>query len=230
MDAIGKRLDFRIGKSGIGDSITQIKLDSFPSVPSVDSLKTWIKYSNPDLQALDLETTSLDRQLVLEKSLKRQSFSLTLGFDRESDGTNLIGGGVVLPLPFFNRNQAGIEQFLIYRKLEPESHLQFIASAWTGVGHARAGDYDASCAEFRRSLDLVPLYAPATMLLAGVMAETGRHEEAAKLFEMMKISKELSMEIRALKRSMARTRSATFAAPAPMRFRPGAWAIAPRAS
>ncbi len=80
-----------------------------------------------------------------------------------------------------DRNQAGIEQFLIYRKLEPESHLQFIASAWTGVGHARAGDYEASCAEFRRSLDLVPLYAPATMLLAGVMAETGRHEEAAPL-------------------------------------------------
>ncbi len=108
LDAIGKRLDFRTGKSGIGDSITQIKLDSFPSIPSVDSLKTWIKYSNPDLQALDLETASLDRQLVLEKSLKRQSFSLTLGFDRESDGTNLIGGGVVLPLPLFNRNQAGI--------------------------------------------------------------------------------------------------------------------------
>jgi TolB-like protein len=80
-----------------------------------------------------------------------------------------------------DRNQAGIDQFQIYRKLEPASHLQFIAAAWTGVGHARAGNFEASCADFHRSLDLVPLYAPATMLLAGVLAETGRHAEAAPL-------------------------------------------------
>ena len=80
-----------------------------------------------------------------------------------------------------DRNREGIEQFLTYRKLEPEAHLQFIAAAWTGVGHARAGEFEASSAEFRRSLDLVPLYAPATMLLAGVLAETGRHAEAEPL-------------------------------------------------
>lgn len=80
-----------------------------------------------------------------------------------------------------DRNHAGIEQFEIYSKLEPESHLQFIAAAWTGVGHARAGNYEASCAAFHRSLDLVPLYAPATMLLAGVLAETGQHDAAAPL-------------------------------------------------
>ncbi len=108
LDAIGKRLDFMTGKSGIGDSIALEKLDSLPSVPSVDSLKTWISAANPDLKTLDLETAAVDRQLVLEKSLRRQSFSLTLGFDRESDGSNLIGGGIELPLPLFNRNQAGI--------------------------------------------------------------------------------------------------------------------------
>ena len=80
-----------------------------------------------------------------------------------------------------DRNQAGIEQFLLYRKLEPESHLQFIAAAWTGVGYARDGNFDASCGEFNRSLDLVPLYAPATMLLAGVLAETGQRDEAEPL-------------------------------------------------
>lgn len=80
-----------------------------------------------------------------------------------------------------DRNLEGVAQFEAYLKLEPESHLQFIAAAWTGVAHARAGDIEASCAAFHRSLALVPLYAPATMLLAGVLAEAGRDAEAAPL-------------------------------------------------
>jgi TolB-like protein len=80
-----------------------------------------------------------------------------------------------------DRNAAAIDQLLIYRKLEPDSHLQFVASAWVGVAHARAGDFDAACAAFHHCLDLVPLYAPATMLLAAVLEEAGRHSEAAPL-------------------------------------------------
>ena len=80
-----------------------------------------------------------------------------------------------------DRNREGIEQLLIYRKLEPDSHLQFIASAWLGVAHARAGDFDDACIAFHHSLDLVPLYAPATMLLAGVLDAAGRHDEVAPL-------------------------------------------------
>ncbi len=86
-----------------------------------------------------------------------------------------------LALTMLDRNREGAEQFLTNRRIEPDSHLQFINSAWTGVAHARAGAFDAACAAFRHSLDLVPLYAPAMMLLAGVLAETGRPEEAAPL-------------------------------------------------
>lgn len=86
-----------------------------------------------------------------------------------------------LALTMLDRNLEGAEQFLAYRRIEPDSHLQFISSAWTGVAHARAGDFDAACAGLRHSLDLAPLYAPAMMLLAGVLAETGRHQDAAPL-------------------------------------------------
>lgn len=93
-----------------------------------------------------------------------------------------------------DRNAAAIEQFLIYRKLEPDSHLQFIASSWMGVAHARAGDFDASCGAFRHCLELVPLYAPATMLLAAVLAEVGRHDQAAPLTaELRRMSTSFTM-------------------------------------
>jgi cobalt-zinc-cadmium efflux system outer membrane protein len=108
MAALGKHLGYLVGVSPLPDTLTAVLPDTLPVLPPRDSLETWAARANPEIRLSEAEVFRAETQIALEENLGRPSFSLTAGYDRETDGANLIGGGVELPLPLFNRNQAGI--------------------------------------------------------------------------------------------------------------------------
>ena len=44
----------------------------------------------------------------MEKSLRNPPVTFSVGYDKETDGNNVVGGGLEFPIPIFNRNQAGL--------------------------------------------------------------------------------------------------------------------------
>ena len=103
-----KQLGFLSGAMPLPDSIRPEPMDSIPAMPPMDSLVAWAERLNPDVKTLQKEIEFSKAQISVEQNLKNPSFNLSLGYERETDGGNLIGGGVELPLPLFNRNQAAI--------------------------------------------------------------------------------------------------------------------------
>jgi cobalt-zinc-cadmium efflux system outer membrane protein len=103
-----KRIGYLAGTYPLPDSLRSEITDSLPGLPARDSLTAWAMQSNPDIAALDREIAAAQARLVFEENSKSQGFSLSAGYDRETDGANLIGAGVDIPLPLFNRNQAGL--------------------------------------------------------------------------------------------------------------------------
>lgn len=89
-------------------ALEPLPLDSLPALPELDSLKAWAAAANPDLAALEAGIAAEKRRLTLEETGAGTSFHVSAGYERSEEGAHLVGGGVAMPLPFGNRNQAGI--------------------------------------------------------------------------------------------------------------------------
>lgn len=98
------------GQGSVPDLLAPERQDSLWNLPSLDSLWVWASKESPDLVALERESDAGALRLALEQGRSTPTFNLSLGYDREPEGENLIGGGVEIPLALFNRNQAGISK------------------------------------------------------------------------------------------------------------------------
>ncbi len=108
METIFKTLEYLTGTNLSLESIAPIALDSLPPAIPLDSLIVWALLENPELKILAMETESQIQDAYFQKSLSNPPVTLSLGYDRETDGANLLGAGISLPIPFYNRNRSGI--------------------------------------------------------------------------------------------------------------------------
>lgn len=108
MASLEKRLAYLTGQPSLPESPAPIPIESSPTVPSLDSVVDMAIRESPDLKALDQEVAARRARESLEKARGNPSMNFSLGYERETEGDNLIGAGVELPLPLFDRNQAGI--------------------------------------------------------------------------------------------------------------------------
>jgi outer membrane protein, heavy metal efflux system len=107
MKSFENKLAYLCGLRSLPDTLATLPMDGAPHVPILDSLIELAMRENPELKALDKETTAQRQRANLENALGNPAFSLSVGYEREIEGDNVLGGGVALPLPLFNRNQAG---------------------------------------------------------------------------------------------------------------------------
>ena len=108
MESLQKRLAYLTGSTAGPDSIAPFPIETPPQVPALDSLYLWADGENADLKTLALDIETRRRQVDLEQSLRTPSWIASVGYDKETDGNNVVGGGLEFPLPLFNRNQAGL--------------------------------------------------------------------------------------------------------------------------
>jgi len=102
------QLSFLTGSNLDSNQITPIRLDSLPEIAPLASLYELMKKQNPELGAIQKEIEVKQQQIDLEKALGRPPVTVALGYEKETDGNQLIGAGVRLPLQVFNRNQTGL--------------------------------------------------------------------------------------------------------------------------
>lgn len=110
LETLENRLALLTGRRKLQDSIRPSLSDTLPPLPSLDSLQAWAREGSPELKALALEVEAQAHQAAFERRLRNPSFNVSLGYEREAEGVHLIGGGIELPLPLFNRNQDGISK------------------------------------------------------------------------------------------------------------------------
>jgi outer membrane protein TolC len=84
------------------------RMDTLFALPPSDSLYRWASEANPFLLAFRKNLDANRQRVLLEEGLSKPGFSLSVGYERESEGDNLVGAGIEMPLPIANRNQAGI--------------------------------------------------------------------------------------------------------------------------
>ncbi len=108
MTVIENKLAYLIGDKQALDSMALQTIDSLPEIPALDSLNIWMMEANPDLLILEQGIQLKKAEVDLEKNIGKPSFNLSLGYERETEGANLIGGAIEFPLTLFNHNQAGI--------------------------------------------------------------------------------------------------------------------------
>ena len=107
MESVEKLLAYLTGMEN-HDSIAIYSIEIPPEVLPLDSLSKWALGENADLKTLNLDIETQKRKLDLEKSLRNPPLTFSIGYDKETDGTNVVGGGLEFPVPFFNRNQVGL--------------------------------------------------------------------------------------------------------------------------
>ncbi|MEO7423683.1 MAG: TolC family protein [Fibrobacteria bacterium] len=107
MGALEKHLGYLAGTSPLPDSLAQLEAGPLPALPPLDTLAAWAEAANPELRALAAESEAGRSQVELEKALRTLPFNVSLGYERETDGGNLVGAGVEVPLPLFGRNPGG---------------------------------------------------------------------------------------------------------------------------
>jgi cobalt-zinc-cadmium efflux system outer membrane protein len=90
------------------EALDTVALDSLPALPSLDSILARLAANSPELKALDAEIAARKSQVDWQRASRNVPVRLSAGYDREGDGSNLVGGGIELPLAIFNRNQVGI--------------------------------------------------------------------------------------------------------------------------
>ncbi|HKP96953.1 MAG TPA: TolC family protein [Fibrobacteria bacterium] len=108
MAGLEKQLGYLAGALPLPDSPRPEPMDSLPGIPPMDSLVAWGEQGNPEVRIAQREIEFGKAQMRVEQNLRNPSFNLSVGYERETDGANLIGGGVEVPLPLFSHNQAGM--------------------------------------------------------------------------------------------------------------------------
>ncbi len=107
MNSVAKQVAFLTGTEKSHDSLALFSIELLPTLLPLDTLQAWAS-QNTDLKTLELEVETQKHQVDLEKSIRQIPLTVSVGYDRESDGNNIVGAGLEFPLPFSNRNQAGI--------------------------------------------------------------------------------------------------------------------------
>lgn len=96
-------------------------LEGKPFTRSLLELKDLALAKRPDVRALDAETAKGDAEIALARAERIPNITAGLGYQRENtaievagseakDRDNLIGLKVSIPIPLFDRNQAGIRE------------------------------------------------------------------------------------------------------------------------
>lgn len=120
-----KQLRLLTGQGSLPDTLASGRQDSLRMLPSFDSLWLWASKESPDLAALEKEADAGKMRIALEQGRAIPAFNLSLAYEREPEGNNMVGGGIELPLAFFNRNQSGVAKA---RSSFRESELRKIAA------------------------------------------------------------------------------------------------------
>ncbi|MEO6097406.1 MAG: TolC family protein [Fibrobacteria bacterium] len=157
MDTELRRLAYLTGSGNGPDSLAAYPIDSLPPLPPSDSLIQWALAENAGLKAMALEIEAKRHAADLETALRNPGFTLSVGYDRETDGNNVVGGGVELPLPFTDRNRAGRARSLAAlqaAEIRKAAEASRIASAVAGL-HARLARLQERYQAFRN--EVLPL-------------------------------------------------------------------------
>ena len=101
-------LQVLVGQPAIPATLHAERMDTLLALPPSDSLSQWASEANPSLLAFRKYLDANRQRVLLEEGLSKPGFSLSVGYERESEGDNLVGAGIEMPLPIANRNQAGI--------------------------------------------------------------------------------------------------------------------------
>lgn len=109
VEATENRIRLLTGQGKVPETMADLRRDSLIiALPPLDSLWVWAAKENADLAAMEMESEAGEFRLALEQGRAVPAFNLSLGYEREPEGDNMIGGGIEIPLALFNRNQAGI--------------------------------------------------------------------------------------------------------------------------
>jgi|GEM_PF-5725348 len=108
MSSLENRLALLAGIDSLPQTPEPDSIGVLPSLPPLETLTEMALRASPELQALAGETLAEKENLKLERALRNPTVTFSVGYEREAEGYNLIGAGIELPLPLFNRNQAGI--------------------------------------------------------------------------------------------------------------------------
>lgn len=120
------RLQALTGQASAPEPLAEARQDSLNALPPLDSLWAWASGESAELAAMRMESEAGELRLALEQGRAVPAFGLSIGYDREPEGDNMIGGGIEMPLALFNRNQAGISRA---RSSLKESELRINAAA-----------------------------------------------------------------------------------------------------
>lgn len=123
LNSIGKELEFLTASNHPLDSLMPISLEPLPQIIELDSLTEWSISENPELKTLSLEVAAKKFQVELEISRKNPAFTFSFGVERETEGANILAGGLAIPISIFNRNQSAVTKSQVELRLA-EIHLR----------------------------------------------------------------------------------------------------------
>jgi cobalt-zinc-cadmium efflux system outer membrane protein len=96
-------------------------LEAKPFAKNLGELKSWALAKRPDIRALEAEKAKGDAGIALARAERIPNVTAGLGYQHENsvvevggvegkNSDNLIGLKISIPIPFFDRNQAGIRE------------------------------------------------------------------------------------------------------------------------
>jgi cobalt-zinc-cadmium efflux system outer membrane protein len=96
-------------------------LEAKPFAKSLGELKSWALAKRPDIRALEAEKAKSDAEIALARAERIPNVTAGIGYQRENsvvelsgvegrNRDNLIGLKISIPIPLFDRNQAGIRE------------------------------------------------------------------------------------------------------------------------
>jgi outer membrane protein, heavy metal efflux system len=176
------------------EPLDTVAIDSLPPLPPLDSILARLAANSPDLKALDAEIAARKSDVEWQRAARTAPVKLSAGYDRESEGSNLVGGGIEFPLAFFNRNQGGIAK--AHASLR-ESELRRTAARQKLEAEAREAQ--------TRLLGLAGRYGEYTTRIRPLsrkqlaLSEKGFRQGLLGIFELSRIQQEsLTQELEAL--------------------------------
>ncbi len=142
-------------------------LEGTPFTRSLSELKALALEKRPDIKALQAESAKGDADIVLAKAEQIPDITVGVGYQRENSAIdvsgdeiktrdNLIGLKLSIPIPLFDRNQAGVKEALA-RKGSAENrylHARQVIERETEAAFERLRTADKSLSIYAR--DIIP--------------------------------------------------------------------------
>jgi cobalt-zinc-cadmium efflux system outer membrane protein len=96
-------------------------MEELPEVPEVDSVLQYALDHRSDVQIARLKIRESERMLKLEKVRILKHLDLGVSYEREPEGSEVVGPGVEFQLPIFDQNRASVAKArYMLRKAEKE--------------------------------------------------------------------------------------------------------------